>query len=235
MQKNIRITSSIIILFLISPLLIHSKFKNQLYKKAEKLFFEKKFNRTAILLKRILNNNPNHPKALSLMGDIYLFQKAYHKAIYKYKHALKTSSNKSIEHFRIGQCYLELKQFDNAKDYFQQSYILNTKMKTALFQIGYITLFYERNKLKTIQYWEQFTEEAPNDPQYEKIKRAIELLKDSNFKIPPLGSNISIEEALLFGQNSLKAKLIKTKNKKAGDAKSKINNKIKEILEDEEL
>ena len=208
--------------------------EDTMYKKAEKFFFQKQFDNAESLLKMIVSTQPNHSKALSLMGDIYLFQKAYYKAIQAYERAVEVSSTPFIEHFRMGQSYLELQQFNSAKDQFQRVYRLNPKMKTALFQMGYITLFHERSKQKTIEYWEQFIAEAPNDPQYEKVKRVIELLRDPNFKIPPHDSDISLKEALLLGADSLKTKSANTEDGKAGDAKSKINNSTKELLEDEE-
>ncbi len=233
MKQNLKYTV-LIYLFLLAPLFIYGMPKDKTYEQAEKLFFQKKFDNAEALLKIISNKQPSHNKALSLMGDIYLFRKAYHKAIRAYERAVEVSSSPFVEYFRMGQAFLELQQFENAKDRFQRVYRLNPRIKTALFQTGYITLFHERNKQKTIEYWEQFITEAPNDLQYEKVKRVIELLRDPNFKIPPHGSDLSLKEALLLGAGALKTKSVSIEDKKAGDAKSKTNNSTKELLEDEE-
>ena len=228
-----------ILFFSLTSLLAANETEDKTFQKAEISFFEMKFKDAETLLKSVLKKKPNHPKAASLLGDIYLFQKAYRKAIRQYKRSVKissgSSSGSSIEYFRMGQAFLELKQFKKARLYFQKAYESNTKVKTALFQIGYIALFYERDKKQTIRYWERFTQEAPNDQQYDKVKKAIELLKNPNFKLPPPGSDISLQEALLFGANAFKTQLSKTEDEKAGNARSKINNKTKELLEDEEL
>ena len=224
-----------ILFFSLTSLLAANETEDKTFQKAEKLFFEMKFKNARALLKSVLNKKPNHPKASSLLGDIYLFQKAYRKAIRQYKRSVEISSEPSIDYFRIGQAFLELEQFKEAKLYFQKAYEINTNIKTALFQIGYIALFYERDKKQTIRYWERFIQEAPNDQQYNKVKKAIELLKDTSFKVPPLGSDISLQEALLFGANAFKTQLSKTEDEKAGNARSKTNNKTKELLEDEDL
>ena len=205
------------------------------YKRAEKYFFEKKFRNAKDILLKIITQKTDHTKAISLLGDIYLFQKNYREAISQYRKAIELSREPSIEYFRLGQAYLELDQDQISKGSFQKAYTQNPGLKRALFQIGYIALFFERDKKQTIQYWKQFIREAPDDPQYEKVKRAIALLEDPNFKIPPKGSDISLQEALLLGTDDLKAKSVNTKDKKAGNEKSKTSNKTKELLEDEEL
>ena len=221
------------ILFLTGELLGIEEGKE--YKEAEKYFFEKKFRNAESLLLRVILRKPDHTKALSLLGDIYLFQKDHRGAISQYQKAIGSSKEPSIEYFRLGQAYLELDQDQISKSSFQKAYVHNPNLKRALFQIGYIALFFERDKKQTIQYWKQFIREAPNDPQYEKVKRAIALLEDPDFKIPPRDSDVSLHEALLLGTDNLKADSARTEDETAGNERSKTNNKTKELLEDEGL
>ena len=204
------------------------------YKKAERYFFEKKFGIAKSLLRKLVTQKKYHMKAISLLGDIYLFQKNYKEAIAQYQKAIQLSTEPSLEYFRLGQAYLELDQDQLAKSSFQKAYAQNPNLKRTLFQIGYIALFFERDKKQTIQYWKQFTQEAPDDPQHEKIRKAIALLEDPKFKIPAKDSTLSLQEALFLGDN-LKAKSTKTEDEKAGNEKSKTSHKIKGLLEDEEL
>ena len=76
---------------------------------------------------------------------------------------------------------------------------------------------------------------APEDPQYEKIRRAIELLKDPNFILPSIGSDISIEEALHLGGVVLKDMERKAREKKAGHEAKKTKHKLEEIYKDDDL
>jgi hypothetical protein len=92
-----------------------------------------------------------------------------------------------------------------------------------------------RKKEQTISYWEKYLSIAPEDPQYEKIRRAIELLKDPNFIIPPIGSDIPIEEALHLGGAILKDSKHSAEGKKAGHEKKKTKDKIEDIYRDDDL
>ena len=92
-----------------------------------------------------------------------------------------------------------------------------------------------RDKEKTISSWETFIKKAPEDPQYENIRRVIELLKDPDFKIPPAGSEISIEEALHLGGATLKKMERTAKDKKAGHEDKKTKRKLEDIYLDEDI
>ena len=83
--------------------------------------------------------------------------------------------------------------------------------------------------------WENYLKMTPEDYQYDNIKRAIELLKDPNFKIPSKDSDISIEEALFLGGVSLENVTRKSEDKKAGHEQKKTNKKIEEIYIDNDL
>ncbi len=209
--------------------------EKSLYKQAERYFFEKKFSLAREKLMNVLISDPNHAKALSLLGDIFLFKKNYERSIEYYQKAIDNTSDPSKEYFRMGQCYLALKNDQKAKKAFEVSYRLDPSMVMVLFQLGYISLVYERDKKSTIEYWKKFLVEAPGDPQYNKIKKVISLLEDPNFKIPPMNSSIPLSEALLLGGSPLEASSSENEDKKAGNINSKESNKIKELLEDEEL
>ena len=205
------------------------------FKKAQAFFFEKKFVSSEKLLQKIIEANPSNEDALSLLGDIYFFKKEWNKAISYYQQVLEIAPNSSTDLFRLGQTYLAIKDSVRADEYFKIAYKVDPSLTQSLFQLGYIELMYNRNKLKTISFWEDFLKKTPNDAQYDNVYKAIQLLKDKNFKIPAKDSNISIEEALLLGGKNIQAGDAKIKDKKAGNANSKESNKIKGLLEDNEL
>ena len=118
---------------------------------------------------------------------------------------------------------------------FKKALELDPSLKFAHYHIGLCYLMLLRDKQNTIKSWETYIDIAPEDPQYESIRRVIELLKDPNFKIPPANSNISIEEALLLGGSTLEKQTRSGKHKQAGNEKKKTRNKIEEIYLDDDL
>ncbi len=209
--------------------------KDTLYKKATRYFFEKKFEMAELLLQEVIKKNPENVMAYSYLGDIFLQKKRYDGALNLYKKALDIDPDMAENYFRIGQIYYYKKLGDMSIENFRKSLELDSKIKYAYYHIGLSYLMLLRDKKNTIENWETYIRLAPEDPQYEKIRRVIELLKDPNFVIPPVGSDISIEEALLLGGLTLKQVERKSKDKKAGHEVKKTKNKIEEIYKDDDL
>jgi tetratricopeptide (TPR) repeat protein len=211
------------------------KEKDKLYKKATRYFFQKKFEMAELLLQEVIKRNPENVMAYSYLGDIFLKKKRYDGALNLYKKALDINPDMAENHFRIGQIYYYKKLGDMSIESFKKSLELDNKLKYAYYHIGLSYLMLLRNKNKTIENWETYIKLAPEDPQYEKIRRVIELLKDPNFVVPPMGSDISIEEALLLGGATLKEVERKARDKKAGHEVKKTKEKIEEIYRDDDL
>ena len=205
------------------------------YKKAEKYFFTKKFEMAEILFQEEIKKNPENATAYSYLGDIFLQKKRYNGALSLYKKALDLNPNISENYYRIGQVYYYKKLGNLAIQSYEKAYEINNKLKHSNYQIGLTYLMLLRKKDKTIEYWQKYLALAPEDPQYESIRRVIELLKDPNFKIPEIGSEISIEEALLLGGETLKKIKRDTTDKKADHEKKKSKEKIEELYLDDDL
>jgi tetratricopeptide (TPR) repeat protein len=205
------------------------------YKKAMKYFFERKFEMAQILLQESLKKDPENKKAYSYLGDIFLYKKRYDAALNLYKKALDLDPDYGENYFRIGQIYYYKKNGTQSIRFFQQAVNTDKRIKFAYFHMGLAYLMLERNKYKTIDNWERYLAIAPEDPQYENIRRAIELLRDPNFKLPPKGSEVSIEEALHLGGITLEKIDKKAKDKSAGHEKMKSNKKLEEIFIDDDL
>ncbi len=206
-----------------------------LYQKATGYFFQKKFEMAELLLQEVIKRNPENVMAYSYLGDIFLKKKRYDGALNLYKKALDLNPDMAENHFRIGQIYYYKKMGDLSIESFRKSLELDSKIKYAYYHIGLSYLMLLRDKKNTIENWETYIKLAPEDPQYEKIRRVIELLKDPNFIIPPVGSDISIEEALLLGGVTLNEVERKARDKKAGHEVKKTKEKIEEIYKDDDL
>ncbi|MCP4129412.1 MAG: tetratricopeptide repeat protein [bacterium] len=209
--------------------------KDELFKKATRYFYQKKFSMAEILLQEEIKKNPENNLAYSYLGDIMLSQKRYDGALNLYKRAIDLDPAKSENYFRLGQIYYYKKLGGLSIENYQKSVEIDSTLKFAYYHIGLSYLMLERNKQKTIDNWETFLRLAPEDPQYESVRRVIELLKDPNFKIPPVGSDISIEEALLLGGSTLTKQKRNAKDKQAGHEEKKTNTKLEGIYVDDDL
>ncbi len=213
----------------------NKKKKDDTFKKAVRYFYQKKIEMAELLLQEELKKNPENELAYSYLGDIFFNKKRYDGALKLYKKALDINPDNAEDYFRVGQVFYYKKDGKQAIKNFEKSYQLNPKLKFAYYHIGLSYLMLLRDKENTIQSWENFIDIAPEDPQHEKIRRAVELLRDPNFVIPPIASDVSIEEALHLGGLVLKDAERKAKEKKAGHEKKKTKHKIEDIYRDDEL
>jgi tetratricopeptide (TPR) repeat protein len=207
----------------------------QTYKKAVKYFFDRKFEMAQILLQESIKKNPENAMAYSYLGDVFLFKKRYDAANSMYKKALDLNPGSAENYFRIGQVHYYRKDGRDAIDNFTRAFDLDSGLKMAQFHIGLAYLMLQRDKEKTIEHWERYIAIAPEDPQYENIRRVIELLRDPNFAIPPVGSEVSIEEALHLGGITMKQIDRTTTDKLADHEGMKVDKKIKDVYIDDDM
>ncbi|MBN1500888.1 MAG: tetratricopeptide repeat protein [Spirochaetes bacterium] len=208
--------------------------QSETFKKAVKYFFQKKFDMAELLLQQELKENPENQLAYSYLGDIFFERKQYDTAITLYKKAIDLNPDSAEDNFRIGQAYYYKNLPNVAINHFFAAYNKNSQFKYAYYHVGLTYLMLLRDKKGTIENWETYLKIAPEDPQYEKIKRVIELLKDPNFIIPPVGSDISIEEALHLGGEVLTTTERTNDDKGAGHEDKKTVKKVEDIYRDDD-
>lgn len=180
------------------------RFQSDTFKKALKYFFQKKYEMAQFLLQQELKDNPENYFAYSYLGDIFLYKKQYDEAITLYKRALDLDPSSAENHFRLGQAYYYKELGNLSVEHFSKAYEINPNIKYTQYHIGLTYLMVLRDKQKTIEYWENYLALAPEDPQYESIRRAIELLRNPDFRIPAVGSDVPLEEALHLGGDVLR-------------------------------
>jgi len=231
-MRNLIYYIHIFLLAMFGAALFAQENADDLFKQGEQYFFQKKYDISEQTLLKVIDKNPSHPKAYSYLGDINLFNRRYANALKYYNIAKDVSARPGYEFFRMGQIYLELKNPNDGLGNFLQAYSIDPAFKPSLFQIGYVYLMYKRDKPKTIEYWKRFITEAPNDNQYEQVKKAIAMLEDGSCIIPPEESGISMEETLLNCGNIVNPEFGKTQDKAAGAEKEKTNNDTEGLLND---
>lgn len=240
MKKDVLLILYILLIIIANPATIIYSQQNDdpataTFKKAQKYFFQRKYEMAELLLQESLKKNPENQLAYSYLGDIFLNKKRYDGALQLYKKALDINPGDAENYFRLGQIYYYKKMGNPAIENYRKSLELDESIKFSYYQIGLSYLMLLRDKENTIKSWETYLVKAPEDPQYEKIRRVIELLKDPNFIIPPEGSEISIEEALHLGGSVLKNTERDAKQQKADHEKRKTKNAIEEIYRDDDL
>lgn len=225
----------IIFIFFTTEILPQTEKQEDAFQKATTYFFQKKFEMAELLLQEVIRKEPENAEAYSYLGDIYLMKNQFDGALNLYNKALELKPDSAENYFRIGQIYYRKKIGNVSLENYDRALQIDPRLNIVYYHKGLTTLMLLRDKESTIQYWERYISLAPEDPQYDNIKRVIALLKDPNFKIPPEGSDVSIEEALLLGGATLDNQDRQTENKKADHEKKKSNDKIEEIYLDDDL
>lgn len=202
-------------------------------KKGITFLYQQKYEMAEMMFQEEIKRNPDNAKAWSYLGDISLVNRKYDGAMDCYRKALDLNPSSAEDRFRMGQVYYHKNLGTQAIDSFKKAYELNPGIKYSLYHIGLAYLMLQRDKENTIRNWERYLSIAPEDPQYDKIRRVIDLLRDPNFVIPPVGSDISIEEALQLGGAVLKGKDLQAEEKKAGHEDKKTKQKMEDIYRDD--
>ena len=228
-----------IVLFLLMLLQSFSyaqeKKEEDLFNRATKYFFQKKFEMAEVLFQEVIKKEPENALAYSYLGDIYLKKQQYDGALNLYLKAIDINPDIAENYFRLGQIYYFKKNADLALENFNKALVKDEKLKVTFYHIGLTHLMLLRNKEKTIENWETYIKLVPEDPQYDSIKRVIELLKDPKFQLPSADSKISIEEALLLGGSTLDSQDRTIENQKADHESKKSKDTIEDIYMDDDL
>ncbi len=236
MKKNF--TTSVLFLTLIiltASAPAQESMNDEQFKKATNYFFQKKFEMAELLLKEEIKNNPENATAYSYLGDIYLNKRQYDAALNLYLKAVELDPDSAENFFRMGQIHYFKKDGNLSIENYDKALARDSKLKIVLYHKGLTYLMLFRDKEQTIENWENFINLSPEDPQYNNIKRILELLKDPDFKIPQRGSEVSIEEALLFGGETLTRQKRDAENKEAGHEKKKSKTELEELYIDDDL
>lgn len=212
-----------------------AKTEEDLFIRATKYFFQKKFEMAEVLFQEVIKKEPENALAYSYLGDIYLKKQQYDGALNLYLKAIDINPEIAENYFRLGQIYYFKKNADLAIENFNKTLAKDEKLKVTFYHIGLTYLMLMRDKEKTIENWETYIKLVPEDPQYDSIKRVIELLKDPKFQLPSPDSKISIEEALLLGGSTLDSQDRTIENQKAGHESKKSKDTIEDIYMDDDL
>ncbi len=209
--------------------------EEELFRIAEEYFFNRKFEVAGEYLRKVLEKKPDHARAASLLGDVYLFRGEYEAALRMHRRAAELSPRPGIEYYRMGQDALSLERAEEAKDYFSRAHVMEPTLHYCLFQLGYIALVFDRDKDRTIFFWRRFLVADPQDSQADRIEEVLALLEDPDFELPAKDSPVSLEEALKLGGKIFEARELKPRDESADHLKEKSLDDGKELPDDDGL
>ena len=209
--------------------------QDDMMSKATSYYFKKQFDMAENLLRQAVTQNPENAKAHAYLADILLIKKRYDEALSHYRASLELDPQSGENYFRIGQVYYYKQNGPEAVENFKKAIEIDPQLRFAYYHIGLTYLMIMRDKQHTIENWEKYLAIAPDDPQNPKIRRAIELLKDPNFALPPPDSDITIEEALLLGGMSIDTTIHQSTDMEAGHEKKKTKRELEDLYLDEDI
>lgn len=186
---------------LASGIVYASPESDRLFQKAEKNFFNGNFPLAETQFRRVISADPGNPRAHAYLGDIYLKRMKLEEARQHYKKSIDLSPDNADNYFRLGQVSYYQRKGTEAVDFFRKAVTLNPQLRYAHYHIGLSYLMLLRDKNNTIQSWETYLRIAPEDPQYDRIRRVIALLKDPSFTLPPADSDVSLEDYFRMGSD----------------------------------
>ena len=165
-----------------------------LFERAEEHFFSRRYNTSLALFLRVLQENPEHSRAHSYAGDIYLNQRKLDEAEHHFRIAAEIGEEKHKSEFRLGQIAYLRKDASNARAHLERSLEHYPDFPPAVFYLGLVSWKLEGDRTQAAVHWEKYVTLKPEDPQKIAIQRAIEYLRekpesaspDSEESRPPL-------------------------------------------------
>jgi tetratricopeptide (TPR) repeat protein len=108
------------------------KLAKQSLEKAADIYMEKQMDDNAeLVLKQVLEINPNTINVYNSLGILYRRQGKYQKAIAQYKKAMKVNPDSENVLYNLGRIYYDTKQYDEAKRIMKRAVDLNPDFKEA--------------------------------------------------------------------------------------------------------
>ena len=164
-------------------------FGNADFDKGLEFYANKKYLSAIGAFKKSIENGFKEAKAYFYLGNAYMLAGSgeYAKALENYRIALENAYEseafQAVILFQIGYSYFVQKDYTNAVNYFQNAYSINPTLSNAIWASG-MAYYNMKNKELTISEWEKYLTVAPTGSQSDNIRKALEILKRTDFKFP---------------------------------------------------
>ena len=134
--------------------------------------------------------NPTDPKPRIELGNLYFDAERYSDAITWYEDALKINPRDPNVSTDLGVAYYYTNQPDRAVAQFERSLAVDPKHTKTLLNLGIVKAFGKQDLKGAAEAWQQVVALAPNSPEGQAAKKALDGLQSAHPSTPPgAGSN----------------------------------------------
>jgi tetratricopeptide (TPR) repeat protein len=136
-------------------------------------------------LKAVAERESSNAQARTQLGNLYFDAERYEDAITWYSESLKREPRDVDVSTDLGVCYYYTNQPDKALAQFATSLSIDPKHAKTLLNLGIVRAFAKQDLDGASQAWQQVIALAPNSPEGQAAKRALDSLQSAH---PGLGS-----------------------------------------------
>ncbi len=136
-------------------------------------------------LKSVAQREPKNAQPRAQLANLYFDADRYDEAIRWYGEALALSPKDVNVITDLGVCYYYTNQPDKALEQFNRSLMLDPKHTKTLLNVGIVKAFGKQDLQGASEAWKQVVEIAPNSPEAQAAKRALDSLQSAH---PAVGS-----------------------------------------------
>ena len=131
-------------------------------------------------LKSLADREASNPKPRVQLANLYFDAERYDEAVKWYTDALKLDPKDVNVSTDLGVCYYYTNQPDKALEQFDKSLKLDPKHAKTLLNMGIVKAFGKQDLQGASEAWQQVLNVAPNTPEAQAAKRALDSLQSAH-------------------------------------------------------
>jgi cytochrome c-type biogenesis protein CcmH/NrfG len=131
-------------------------------------------------LRNVAEQNPGDEATRVQLGNLYFDAERYDDAITWYEAALKINPKDPNVSTDLGVAYYYLNQADRAVKQFEYSLSLDARHTKTLLNMGIVKAFGKQDLTGAAQAWQQVVALAPNSPEGQAAKKALDGLQSAH-------------------------------------------------------
>jgi tetratricopeptide (TPR) repeat protein len=131
-------------------------------------------------LKTVAAREPTNATPRAQLGNLYFDAERYDEAIKWYGDALRLAPNDVNVSTDLGVCYYYSNQPDQALAQFERSLKINPKHAKTLLNVGIVKAFGKQDLDGAAQAWREVIALAPDGPEGQAAKRALDSLQSAH-------------------------------------------------------
>src|SRR5712692_557626 len=139
-------------------------------------------------LQNVAEREPSNPAPRVELGNLYFDAERYDDAIKWYGDALKLAPKDVNVSTDLGVCYYYSNQPDKALEQFAHSLAIDPKHAKTLLNVGIVKAFGKQDLDGAMLAWQQVIAIAPDAPEGQAAKRALDSLRSAHPQVTQSGS-----------------------------------------------